>query len=186
MFCALAEFFLFLLHLTNVNTHRIKNRRGGDGVRREMLELHTVMEAERPHEVTRRRTEAVAMELGQGDHVPLGSLGTQWSAAGAIHSGRDEEMWGRRSPSFSKSSSRCSVIDDGRQSSVATSLTGILRDEGRRLRCYVLEGARAREDGKGSKGKNDGGRRKAEGVMAERPDNIYRWPTSNRQIRLIR
>jgi len=121
------------------------------------------MVAECPHEAAWRRTEAVAMELGQGHHVPLGGLGSRWSAAGAIHSGRNKETWGRRGPSFSKSSSRCSVIDDGRQSSVATSLTGILRDEGRRLRCYVLEGARAREDGKGSKGKNDGGRRKAEG-----------------------
>ena len=52
-------------------TYRGKNRRGSDGVRRKMLELHTIVLAERPHEVARRRTEAVTMKLGEGDHVPL-------------------------------------------------------------------------------------------------------------------
>ena len=55
----------------------------------------------------------------------MGGLGSRWSAAGAIHSGRDDEVRGRRSPSLSSSNSRCSVIDDGRQSSAVTSLTGI-------------------------------------------------------------
>ena len=98
--------------------------------------------------------------LAKETTYPLGGLSSRWSTAGAIHSDLDEETWGRRSPFFSSSSSRRSIIDDGRQSSAATSLTGILGDEGRRVHCYVLMGARAREDGKGSKGKNDGGRRK--------------------------
>ena len=55
----------------------------------------------------------------------MGGLGSRWSAAGAIHSGRDDEVRGRRSPSLSSSSSRHYVINDGHQSSVATSLTGI-------------------------------------------------------------
>ena len=41
----------------------------------------------------------------------------------------DDEVRGRRSPSLSSSSSRRSVIDDGRQSSAAMSLTGIFRWE---------------------------------------------------------
>ena len=71
----------------------------------------------------------------------MGSLGSRWSAAGAIHSGRDDDVRGRRSPSLSSSNSRCSVIDDGRQSSAAMSLTGIFRWEKGDL--LVLEGARA-------------------------------------------
>ena len=90
----------------------------------------------------------------------LGGLGSRWSAAGAIHSGHDEEMRGHRSPSFSSSNSRRSVIDDGRQSSAAISLTGILRSEGKRFHCCVLEGVHARGDGKGSESENDGGRQK--------------------------
>ena len=58
---------------------------------------------------------------------PLGGLGSRWSAAGAIYSGRDKETRGRRSPSLSSSNSQRSVIDDGRQSSATMSLTGILR-----------------------------------------------------------
>ena len=73
---------------------------------------------------------------------PLGGLGSRWSAADAIHSSHDEETRRRRSPSFSSSSSRCSVIDDGRQSSAAISLTDMLREEGKRFRCYELEGRR--------------------------------------------
>ena len=90
----------------------------------------------------------------------MGGLGSRWSADGAIHSGRDKETRGRRSPSFSRSSSLRSVIDDGRQSLAATSLTGILTEEKRPFRRYVLEGAHARDDGRESKGMNDGGRRK--------------------------
>ena len=52
-------------------THHDKNRRGGDGVQRKMLELHTVVVAERPHEAAWGRTEAVAMKLGKGNHIPL-------------------------------------------------------------------------------------------------------------------
>ena len=78
-------------------THRGKDRRDGDGIWGEVLELHPVMVAERPHE-----------------------------AAGAIHSGDDSNVRRRRSPSLSSSSSQRSVIDDGRQSSAATSLTGIM------------------------------------------------------------
>ena len=60
---------------------------------------------------------------------PLGGVGSRWSATGAIHFGRDGQERGRRSPSFSSSSNRRSVIDDGRQSSAAMSLTGIFRWE---------------------------------------------------------
>ena len=59
----------------------------------------------------------------------MGGLGSRWSAAGAIHSGRDDDVRGRRSPSLSSSNSRRSVIDDGHQSSTATSLTGIFKWE---------------------------------------------------------
>jgi len=97
---------------------------------------------------------------------PLGGLGSQWSTASASsrsrrgNTGAEESLLLKlQQPALSQRRWE-PVIDDGRQSSAATSLTGILRDEGRRLRCYVLEGARAREDGKGSKDKNDGGRRK--------------------------
>jgi len=71
--------------------------------------------------------------LAKETTYPLGGLGFWWSADGMIHSGRDEETPGRTSPFFSSSSSRRSIIDDGHQSLAATSLTGILRDEGRRL-----------------------------------------------------
>ena len=46
-------------------TQRGKNHRGGDGVWREVLKLHTVVVAERPHETTRRGSEAMVMELGE-------------------------------------------------------------------------------------------------------------------------
>lgn len=55
-------------------THRGKNRRGDDGVWGEMLELHPVVVAECPHEATWGRAQAVAVELGEGDHVSLGRL----------------------------------------------------------------------------------------------------------------
>jgi len=58
---------------------------------------------------------------------PLGGLGSRWSAVGVIYSSHDDEVRGRRSPSFSSSSSWRSVIDDGRQSSSAMSLTDIFR-----------------------------------------------------------
>ena len=53
-------------------THRCENRHGGDGVRRKMLDLHTVIVVERPHKMARRGAQAVAVELGEGDHVALG------------------------------------------------------------------------------------------------------------------
>jgi len=73
----------------------------------------------------------------------VGGLGSRWCAAGAIHYGRDDEVRGRRSPSLSSSNSRRSVIDDGHQSSAATSLIGIL--DGRKAGSLLLEGARVRE-----------------------------------------
>ena len=69
-------------------------------------------------------------------------MGSLWSAGGAIHSGDDSDVR-RRSPSLSSSRSRHSVIDDGRQSSAAMSLTGILN--GRRADSLLLEGVHARE-----------------------------------------
>ena len=53
-------------------THRGKNHRGGDGIRRKMLELPPVVVAERPHETTRRGAQAMVVELGERDHVALG------------------------------------------------------------------------------------------------------------------
>ena len=55
-----------------------------------------------------------------------------------------------KSPSFSSSSNRRSVIDDGRQSSAATSVTGIL--VGRTMDPLPLEGMRARVKQRESKG----------------------------------
>ena len=52
-------------------THRGKNHHGGDGVRQKMLELHTIVVAERPHEAAWGRTEVVMMKFGKGDHIPL-------------------------------------------------------------------------------------------------------------------
>jgi len=68
----------------------------------------------------------------------LGGLVYLWSAGGAIHSGDDSEVRWRRSPSLSSSSNRRFVIDDGRQSSAATSLTGILA--GRMADSLLFEG----------------------------------------------
>jgi len=55
--------------------HRGENRRGGDGVWRKVLKLHTVMVAERPHKAVRRGAQAVAVELGDGYHI---SFGRSW------------------------------------------------------------------------------------------------------------
>ena len=52
-------------------THRDKNRHDGDGVWREVLELHTVVVVERPHEAAWGRAEAVPMKFSEGDHVPF-------------------------------------------------------------------------------------------------------------------
>ena len=111
-------------------THRGKDRRNGDGIWGEVLKLNTVVVAERPHEAAWQGSEAVAVELGEGDDVLFGGFGSWWSTSGAIHSGRVEEARGHRSPSFSRSLSRRSVMDDGRQSSAATSLTGISSEGG--------------------------------------------------------
>jgi len=46
--------------------------RGGDGIWQKMLELHPIVVAERPHKTTRRGAQAVAVELGEGDHIALG------------------------------------------------------------------------------------------------------------------
>ena len=51
----------FLMVLPNIN----------NGVWREVLELHTIMVAERPHEATWGRAEAVAMKFCDGDNVPF-------------------------------------------------------------------------------------------------------------------
>jgi len=84
---------------------------------------------------------------------PLGGLGSRWSVAGAIHSGRDDEVRGRRSPSFLSSSSRHSIIDDGRQSSAVMSLTGIFR--GKETDFATARGC-ARVRWQGGRGKNRG------------------------------
>ena len=52
-------------------THHDKDRHGGDGVGGEVLELYAVVVVERPHEASRRGSEAVAVELGEGDDVAL-------------------------------------------------------------------------------------------------------------------
>ena len=56
---------------------------------------------------------------------PSGGLVFRCSSGSAIHSGRVEEVRGRRSPSFSKSCNRRSITIDGRHSSAMISLTGI-------------------------------------------------------------
>ena len=71
----------------------------------------------------------------------MGGLGSLWSAGDAIHSGDESEVRWRRSPSFSSSSNRRSVIDDERHSSAATSLIGIL--DGRTADSLLLEGTPA-------------------------------------------
>ena len=53
-------------------THCGKDHHGGDGVRREVLELHPIVVAERPHETAQRRAQAMAVELCEGDHVARG------------------------------------------------------------------------------------------------------------------
>ena len=53
-------------------THRGKDRHDCDGVWGEVLELHPVMVAERPYEATRGSAQAVAMELGERNHIALG------------------------------------------------------------------------------------------------------------------
>jgi len=46
-------------------THSGKDRSDGAGIWGEVLELHPVMVAERPHEAARRSSQAVAVELGE-------------------------------------------------------------------------------------------------------------------------
>ena len=53
-------------------THRGKDRRDGDDIWGEVLELHPVMVAERPHEAARRSAQAVVVELGERDHIASG------------------------------------------------------------------------------------------------------------------
>jgi len=84
----------------------------------------------------------VAVEFGERHHIALERLGLPVARGGAIHSCDDSEVRRRRSPSLSSSSNRCSVIDDGRQSSAATRITGILA--GRTVDSLPLEGVRAR------------------------------------------
>ena len=99
--------------------------------------------------------------LANDTTYPLGGSGSRWSAGGAIHSGDDSEVRWRRSPSLSSSSNRRSVIDDGGQSSAATSLTGIL--DGRRAGSLLLEGVRAREMARELRQREDKARMKTGG-----------------------
>ena len=52
-------------------THRSKDRRGGDDVGGEVLELDAAVVTEHHHEAARRRSEAVMVELGEGDDLAL-------------------------------------------------------------------------------------------------------------------
>ena len=56
-------------------THRGEDRRDGDSVWGEVLELHPLMEADRPPEAARRSAQAVAVELGKRHYVALGRPG---------------------------------------------------------------------------------------------------------------
>ena len=103
----------------------------------------------------------------------MGGLGSRWSAAGTIHSGRDDDMRGRRSLSLSSSNSRRSVIDDGRHSSAVMSLTGIFRWE--RGDFTDARGC-AREMARELRRE---WRQKAEGKTVARPQDIYRWQPTN-------
>jgi len=114
--------------------------------------------------------------LAKETTYPLGGLGSRSSAAGAIPSGRDEETRGRRSPSFSSSNSRRSVINDGRQSSAAMSLTSILR---RKKSDSATACSRVRARVEMVRRQMRERRRKAEEAMARRPKDIYRRLASN-------
>jgi len=46
-------------------THGGEDRRDGDGIRGEVLELHPIVEAKCPHKAARRSTQAVAVEFGE-------------------------------------------------------------------------------------------------------------------------
>ena len=52
-------------------THYGEDRRIGDGVGGEVLELSLVVVEKRPHEAARGRSEPVAIELDEGNHVAL-------------------------------------------------------------------------------------------------------------------
>ena len=67
----------------------------------------------------------MSVELGERHYVALGRLGLPVVRRWRDPLGDDSEVRWRSSPSLSSSNNRRSVIDDGRQSSVAMSLTGI-------------------------------------------------------------
>ena len=77
-------------HPEEALTHRSKNRHGGDGIWRKMLKLYAVVVAERPHEAARRRAQAMAVELGEGNHI---ALGRPWFP---VVRRRSDPLWPRR------------------------------------------------------------------------------------------
>jgi hypothetical protein len=54
---------------SSINTPR-QNRRSSDGFWQKVLELHLVVMAKRPHKAAWGKAEAVVMKLGERDHVP--------------------------------------------------------------------------------------------------------------------
>jgi len=77
-------------HPEEALTHHSKNRHDGDGIWRKMLKLYAVVVAERPHEAARRRAQAMAVELGEGNHI---ALGRPWFP---VVRRRSDPLWPRR------------------------------------------------------------------------------------------
>ena len=144
-----------------------------------MLELHPIVEAECPYEAARGSAQVVAVEFGERHHVALWRLGLPVARQRRNPLRRRQRGAARKSPSLSSSSNRRSVIDDGHQSSVATSLTGILA--GRTADPLPLEGVRARVRWQGNSGSKRTKARgqKAEGRTAAAPWRIYRQQSAN-------
>ena len=157
-------------------THHGKDHHGGDSIRGEVLELDAVVVAKRPHEAAHRRSEPVAVEFGEGDDV---ALRRTWFPV--LRQQRDplgpRRGRGHRSPSFSKSCNRRSVMIDERQSSAATSLTGIVLSGEMRLNKSLLSRTRSPQVRRKEQGEQEQGQwQNAEGTIAGRSTDIYKHP----------
>ena len=102
----------------------------------------------------------MAVKFGEGDHLPF-----RWSRLPVVRHRRDP-LRPRRGNTGVQESLLLKLQQPALRHRRRAPVIGgdeshrHLEEEGRRLRYFVLEGVRACGDGKGGKGKSDGGRQK--------------------------
>ena len=89
-----------------------EDRRLRDGVGAEVVQLHSVVFAHRPHESADGNAESPLVEPHEAHDVALGGFGLVSSVRGGIHDGRSELLFIRSSLSATSCSKTATVAED--------------------------------------------------------------------------